>query len=264
MMKKTKMPKSTLALLVTAVGLLLFTTVGGARAALTYFSDTYSSQFNMRHIGITLTENGNAVSSRDYNVNKGGSVEDNWELSGDGILLENMLAEGEELVLGKAYDVNFSVRNTSNAEGEGIDEYVRVTVRKYWLDQKGNKATDLSPDLIGLNYTDADWFMDPVSHTEEREVLYYRHILPVGEDAATPFVDTLTISKDIPLTVIQKETAREGNRTIITTIYKYDGYKFVVEAEADGVQTHNAKDAMRSAWGVEASFSGADLTSVSH
>ena len=33
--------------------------------------------------------------------------------------------------------------------------------------------------------------------------------------------------------------------------YAYDGYKFVVEAEVNAVQTHNAKEAIKSAWGVD-------------
>ena len=37
----------------------------------------------------------------------------------------------------------------------------------------------------------------------------------------------------------------------MTTVYEYDGAMFVLEAEVDAVQTHNAADAIRSAWGVE-------------
>ena len=36
-----------------------------------------------------------------------------------------------------------------------------------------------------------------------------------------------------------------------TYTYAYDGYGFVVQAEADAVQTHNAKAAIRSAWGLQ-------------
>ena len=42
----------------------------------------------------------------------------------------------------------------------------------------------------------------------------------------------------------------DGNKTI-TTVYEYDGYRFNLEAEVDAVQTHNARDAIKSAWGVE-------------
>lgn len=34
---------------------------------------------------------------------------------------------------------------------------------------------------------------------------------------------------------------------------KYDGYSFNLDAEVDAVQTHNAKAAIKSAWGVDVS-----------
>ena len=47
-----------------------------------------------------------------------------------------------------------------------------------------------------------------------------------------------------------RETDANG-WTTVTTVYEYDGAMFVLEAEVDAVQTHNAADAIRSAWGVE-------------
>ena len=41
-----------------------------------------------------------------------------------------------------------------------------------------------------------------------------------------------------------------------TTTYAYDGYNFQLEAEADAVQTHNAQDAIKSAWGVDVDVDG--------
>lgn len=41
----------------------------------------------------------------------------------------------------------------------------------------------------------------------------------------------------------------------ITTTYEYDGAQFVLEATVDAVQTHNAKDAIKSAWGVDVNIS---------
>ena len=41
--------------------------------------------------------------------------------------------------------------------------------------------------------------------------------------------------------------------------YDYDGASFVVEAEVDAVQTHNAQSAIKSAWGVDVEV-GADGT----
>lgn len=39
------------------------------------------------------------------------------------------------------------------------------------------------------------------------------------------------------------------------TSYAYDGYQFSVEIEADAVQTHNAEDAIQSAWGTQVQVS---------
>ena len=45
-----------------------------------------------------------------------------------------------------------------------------------------------------------------------------------------------------------KPTEKPG---VVKTTYKYNGYMFVLEAEVDAVQTHNAEDAIKSAWGVD-------------
>ena len=45
----------------------------------------------------------------------------------------------------------------------------------------------------------------------------------------------------------------EDGTTTISNTYKYNGIEFGLKVEADAVQTHNAKDAIRSAWGIEVS-----------
>jgi hypothetical protein len=55
---------------------------------------------------------------------------------------------------------------------------------------------------------------------------------------------------------VASEAKVEQNGNTITTTYKYDGVEFHVDVEVDAVQTHNAEDAIRSAWGVEASSLG--------
>ena len=47
----------------------------------------------------------------------------------------------------------------------------------------------------------------------------------------------------------------DNGLTTITTTYEYDGAQFVLEATVDAVQTHNAKDAIKSAWGVDVNIS---------
>ncbi|MCI8549582.1 MAG: hypothetical protein HFI68_03120 [Lachnospiraceae bacterium] len=115
--------KVTYLLLVLAVLLLMGSAVGSTRAALTYYSENYTAEITVSQIGVSLLENGEVVSSRDYNQNE-------WQ--------------------------------TGSNRGKGT---------------KGD---------------------------------------------------------------------------VITTVYKYDGVEFHVDVEVDAVQTHNAQDAIKSAWGVDA------------
>ncbi len=65
-----------------------------------------------------------------------------------------------------------------------------------------------------------------------------------GETA--PLFDTLWVDSSVAKSVITKTVG-----SLTTYTYAYDGYGFVVQAEADAVQTHNAKAAIRSAWGLQ-------------
>jgi hypothetical protein len=243
----------TVGLFVLAAVLLLGSSIGGARAALTYYSETYSSRLQMYDIGVTLNENGSAVSWRDYNSGSDGD----WSQS-SGVLLSNMLAEGESLALGKSYPEAISVTNSGT-----IDEYVRVSLYKYWLDANGDKMQQLSPELIDLNllcdqtgYANG-WLLDESSSTAERTVLYYDQILPAGA-TTVPLSDTLTVDGMVASKVTQ-ETTTENGYTTITTTYDYDGVQFQIEACVDAVQTHNAADAIWSAWGRRVSVNDGTL-----
>ena len=80
-------------------------------------------------------------------------------------------------------------------------------------------------------------------------MLYWPQVLPVG--AATPaFTDTLAIDSSIT-SKVTTETKTENGVTTTTTTFNYDGVQFNIEAEVDAVQTHNAADAIKSAWGVD-------------
>jgi hypothetical protein len=61
-----------------------------------------------------------------------------------------------------------------------------------------------------------------------------------------PLFDTLWIDPSVTKTVVKTVS---GNVTTYT--YAYDGYGFVVQAETDAVQTHHARAAIRSAWGLQ-------------
>ena len=233
--KKRSFPKVTVLLLAASAVLLVGSGVGSARAALTYYSENYSVQMNMQSIGVSLVENDQVVSSRDY------ADADKWEGTTEGSLLSNLLGEDEKFTPGKKYEEAISVTNSGN-----IDTFVRVIITKSWQDANGAKNTTLDPQLIELNYlTDNGWVIAEDQSTTERTVLYYTKALPVGE--STPALsDTLRINESI---------ASEVNKTVkdntITYTYKYDGYTFHLDAEVDAVQTHNAKDAIKSAWGVD-------------
>ncbi len=91
--------------------------------------------------------------------------------------------------------------------------------------------------------------MDKNASTKERTVLYYTGILKTDE-VSPPFADNLVIDKEVAKKVTTTETVN-GNYKTITMTYDYDGVEFVLEIDVDAVQTHNAVDAIGSAWGVD-------------
>ncbi len=232
-LKKLLTPRVTMALFGLAVLLLLMSSVGGTRAALTYFSDDYTAEVEMRDIGVTLLENGAAVSHRNYVQNS-----ESWdEVTGE--LLGSMLRDGEKLRLGAAYPEALAVQNTGT-----IPQYVRLTLYKYWVNADGQKDRTLDPSLIELHPAEnSGWTEDTDSRTEERSVFYYPGVLAPGQ--TTPaLTDTLTISADVQATVSRTQ---DGNK--IVTTYSYDDMQFVIEAQVDAVQDRHFEDAAVSAWG---------------
>ena len=238
-------PATTIVAFVLAAGLLLFASIGGTQAALTYFSETYTSRVQMFDIGVTLRENGRDISWRDYDYE---NADGTWD-EHIGVLLENMLinANGDEemLQLGRAYDEQLNVYNSGT-----INQYVRVSVYRYWLKDDGNgnwvKDQNMDPAFIDLHYTNigSSWIEDTTASTPERTVLYYNRLLNAGEE--TPlFADKLTINGGL---AYQTETTKLNDGTIKTT-YTYQGARFCLEATVDAVQENNANDAILSAWG---------------
>ncbi|WP_270203994.1 MULTISPECIES: hypothetical protein [unclassified Coprococcus] len=252
--KKKSFPKKPALVLTAAALLLVGSTVGSTRAALTYYSENYSAQMNMQSIGVSLLENDKVVSSRDYVSNN------EWKGTSEGELLTDLLGKDETFTPGKKYNEAISVKNSGT-----IDTFVRVIITKSWQNEKGNKNTNLSPDLIELNFlTDNGWEIakdqsyqsDQSDQYKERTVLYYTKALKAGKP--TPALsDTLRINPSIASDVKQKVS--EDGKTITYT-YKYNGYTFHIDAEVDAVQTHNAKDAIKSAWGVDVNVSDDETT----
>lgn len=197
--RKKHGPLAAIALLAAAAVLLAISGTQTARAALTYFSQDYAAQVQMYDIGVTLTENGQDVSWRNYTQR-----DDVWNET-TGTLLQSLLPAGEQLQLGRSYPEAIAVRNTGS-----IDQYVRVKLYTYWTNADGSKNTELSPDWIDLHLTEGSGWVEDTS----------------------------------------ARTTNAAGQTVITTTYDYDGVQFNLEAEVDAVQTHNAADAILSAWGV--------------
>lgn len=239
--------KGTVLLFAMAALMFASSAITGTRAALTYYSENYTMQMEIHDIGVTLVEKSakgkKDISSRDY-AGGGG----NWNEK-EGKLLGDMLEETNgKLAVGRNYTEELSVKNTGN-----IEQYVRVSILKYWTDEDGKKQTNLSPSLIVLKMTDSGWLQDKTASSEERTVLYWPYPLGVGESTAA-FSKTISIDEDIALKVTEKSETKDG-LTTITTESPYDGAKFNLEVEVDAVQTHNAKDAIKSAWGVDVNVS---------
>lgn len=232
-------PAGTLGAFALSVVLLAFSSVGGARAALTYYSETYTSRVQMYDIGVTLLENDKEISWRNYDSRKDNG---SW-LEEKGVLLEDMVPEGEKFRIGVWYPEELKVRNSGT-----INQYVRVSLYKYWLDENGVKVQTLTPDLIDLELlTDNGWMIDEESSTDERTILYYSQVLETGE-VSPAFADRLKIDQSVTAKVTQT-TEKTENGSKITTTYDYDGVQFCIEATVDAVQEHNVEDAVWSAWG---------------
>lgn len=237
LLKIFRSPITTVALFLLAAGLLLTGSIGGTRAALTAFSQDYVGEVPVYNIGIALIEN-------DVNIT-------------DGELLRNMIPEGEGLQLGKAYKEELAVANYGT-----IDEYVRVSIYRYWVDENGNKIQELSPDLIQLHFVNEDaWLRDEsdLTTTRERIVLYYNTPMAPDKVPSKLFADKITIDGKLADYVKQTIT-QDGEFTIIKNEFIYNGSRFIVEVQADGVQTHNAEDAILSAWGRKVTISNGVMT----
>ena len=249
MKKWFRTPFITALALIVAAGLILTSGIGAARASLKESAE-YDAEVAMDHIGITLLENSGEVARRDYS----GSGDGTWTGTPVGTILDDLPGDDGTLIFNKKYEEKLAVKNSGT-----IGEYVRVSIRRYWLDEDDKKVRALSPSLIkmSLGKDDLDdsakmgsWVKDEAACTEERVVLYYPSVLPAGQTSPL-FADAVSIDSAVAKEVTQEQT---GN-TIVTT-YKYDGVRYCIEITADAVQENNAKDAVPSAWGRDAGILG--------
>ena len=249
-------PMGTTFLFMVAVLLLMTGTIGGVRATPQIFNPDFAySGVELDQIGITLVENGNAVSSRNYNSDTEAFVYTSNSSDPKMGSLFSSVPASENLKIGQNYPEVLTVRNSGT-----INEFVRVTVYKYWVTVDGNgnetrfdaydaEGKDLLNQLIELNFLEGNgWVIDHSSDTKERTVLYYQTKIASGESTSA-FADTLRINDKIFDYGIKVPTG-EGNTTSWSWAWAADGLEFRIEAEADGVQDHNARAAMKSAWGL--------------
>lgn len=230
---KKKIMAPVVALLATAL-ILAFAMAGTAQAALDKRSNVYEANIQLTSLDVTLTENGQ-------------------ERSGDDALLKDLIPAGKEFAAGYRYDEELAVKNVGEEP-----EYVRVSVNRYWVDENGEKATDLLPGLIELGWSDAGWVtstgsaLSKADLSKEQTIFYSTEPLAAG--ASLTFATTLRIDPDI-LGAAKVDKVDKGEREegvyYVTTYYDYDNHKFAIDVEVASVQTHNAADAIKSAWGID-------------
>ena len=204
----------------------------GVKAAPAITGNDHEADFGLDAISVQLLENGEEVGS-------------------DGLLTGIGTAKP-----GMTYSENISVKNNGSAP-----EFVRLVVRKYWTKSGQTvKDTELTPALIELGLSDG-WKENESEATAEMSVYYCTSSLAAestSQAIETVRVDGTVLTSKDNITVSEKPS---GNKTVFIYTYKYDGYAFNIEAEAQAVQTHNANDAIKSIWGVDnVTASGSSLS----
>lgn len=192
----------------------------------------------MSNIGTSIVENGNVVANRDY------TSDDSWEGTESGALFSNMTEEIDNFKLGKRYSYEISVKNSGD-----IDTYVRMIIKKTIQDANGDKDTTISPELIELEFSNEDWIIAEDQSTPERTVCYYKKILEMG--STTPnLINSIKVDNSIGKISTEKLVTDENGYETIEVGYAGAEKSFKLDMEVDAVQTHNAADAIKSAWGV--------------
>ena len=271
MKKKVKFSKRTTALIVAAVLLFAGGGVAGTRAALNIQSELYRAHFYLNHLQVHLLENGKDVCGEKNDLDGSSKVTGNLATSLGYEGIDKQLGTIEP---GKLYEERIAARN-----GNNIDEFVRLTIRKYWVqtekaedgtytikidEETGEpaKAENMDPAWIHLTYEGSEdgntgaWAENKSEATAESRTFYYRKDLDPKADSAELF-DKIMIDKQVAK-LGKVDEKKEGNKTVYTYIYKYDGCAFFIEADVQAIQTHNAKEAIKSQWGVDATVDYSD------
>lgn len=124
----------------------------------------------------------------------------------------------------------YKVDNTGS-----VDAYIRVTVTKYWADEK-DKTTKLAAENIELGLNSDDWLQATSlfeGNSNETEVYYYKYPVPAGQ-STSELLKTIGIPADLT--------------------NEYAGMNVHLEAVADGVQFAGADAADLNASGILANW----------
>ena len=201
---------------------LLFTgmQMSASKAELNPLEESVIGEFEVAHLKVNISENGSITN-------------------------QSILTDlGESVEPGKSYREELAAVNSTDME-----EYVRVIVRKYWMNANGEKQADLDPSLIVLSYNEAEynqdaWIRNDKECTAEKEVYYLRRALGGYASSASLFREF-----HIDSSIMQKyHTETSGNT--VTQVYSYDNCSFIVEVEVQSVQASHAQEAITSVWGV--------------
>ncbi len=255
MMNKTKASISsrTMILLIGAVLLCaigLTGAVGATQASLNYESEQYQARMGQTHLGVALLEQSGAEADATVvNVGDEGSRL-GFEGSRDGKLMQRTTGEGDatrltvlgvdkQMIPGKAYTEKIFAQNASD-----MDEYVRLTIRKYWADENGNKLYNIAPDFLKLivleTPTNSKWAWSEAESTPEMDVYYYKGVLPARE-VSSNVIESIKLDPMIANVGDALKATNNGNGNV----------QVCLSAEVDAVQTNHVADAVKSAWGVD-------------
>lgn len=241
--KGTKISKRTIALFAAALVLLVSGGTMGTKAALNVTGVPYEEAIQTDEVAVQITENGKEVGTKDPIT-----------IKTEPTIFKSVPTKFEP---GKTENANVGVSNTGSA-----DAYVRVMVHKYWLkkNKEGEleKSLALSPSYIEPIATSKWKAVKGASGDKETETMIYYYQGKLGADTSAQLFTGIRINEKVLTNgrVKAESSTTEGGVTVINYIYEYDGLKFVVEAEAQAVQTHNAKEAIKSVWGVDSSVVG--------
>ena len=230
--------KSPLAVLVAGLVIIGASSIGATRAAVVYQSAAERINFSTAKLSVILEE----------------EVDGKYDNVADGELTFPEIAADENVKVGKLYDEKVRVVNNSNNE-TGYSEYVRVVLRKSWF--KDGKNTNLDPELIKVNVADG-WYFNEKESTKEQSVYYRLSPLACGETA--DFITGIKVD-DTVTTFVESKPATENGVEIAGSIentYLYNGENVYIQLQADAVQTHNAKDAIYAAWGINVTCDAED------